>query len=469
MPPRTLLRGTLRRLLTSLGASAESTLSLEYAPALQPPVPAPGPPAAAEDWVASLAGCESLLAAGLFNGRVLLRSAPGGGRGAGAPLSLQAHAGAVHGLALLELSGARALLASCGADGRAGLWEVAGAGARGGAPTAEPRASLAGAAAGLTCCALDPTGQLLAAGDAAGGLAVWAATAAPAVSVGAGAGAKRARAPGAEPPGGALVAACDRAPLGVLAAAHAPAGPLSGVGWSGGPATLVSAGWGDACLRVWAVRLVPGGGAALALSHALAMPSHQAPTGLALSPSGALAATAHADGRLRVWRMGAAGGGDGPEQPAAGGGSGSLLATLALPQPAPPSAPGGPQSTAWVAALSWCPASAHLLAAVGHSGAAAVFDVRAPPAPLFELQRHCAPSGAPARALAVCWAGARAPTAGEGLGAGAHVGACEGLAVVSGGADQRLRVSAWGAVVEEDALAAPAPVVTKKGGKGGKA
>ncbi len=57
-PPagRFLLRGSLAAYIQSLGLSAETTVTLEYAPALQPPVP--GPSFATPDWITALSGSE---------------------------------------------------------------------------------------------------------------------------------------------------------------------------------------------------------------------------------------------------------------------------------------------------------------------------------------------------------------------------------------------------------------------------
>jgi WD40 repeat protein len=56
-------------------------------------------------------------------------------------------------------------------------------------------------------------------------------------------------------------------------------------------------------------------------------------------------------------------------------------------------------SGGWVGDVSWAPASGHLVAAAAFDGAARLWDIRAPGAPLHELTRH------EGKALAVAWAG----------------------------------------------------------------
>lgn len=501
---RVLLRGSLKKFLRAQGLSAEATLTLEYAPALQPPARAPEPPRA-DDWISAVAGCEGVVAAGLYNGQVQLHAAAslrrgGGASGAGPSVTLHAHAGAVSAAHAIDVaaggggssssssSSSCALLVTAGRDGVARLWRVDLGGAGGAAPgavVATPLATLAcGACDALTSVAIDPTGRFVAAGDGRGGLFLWSAAAASSRNVcgGGGAGGGEDAAPKsskrARPAPGALPPPPTRQPLLALPGAHAGMGPVTGVAWGGdGGATLLSCGWGDAAVRVWGVAGGDGeaeqdavgadaagagaagpaaGGAAsgarftLTLQRLVPMPASQAPHALAASPSGSQFATAHGDGCVRVWsalETDEAGGSGGGGKAASG-----PRALLTLPATTSTTTTSG-GTTTWMSGLAWCPGSGHLLAGCSHSGSVALWDLRAPPHPLHALHsHHAAGAGAgaggagqqpqPAKALCVAWAGSRTTGAGGGVSGGG--GALDGLLVVSGGADNQLRASRFG-------------------------
>lgn len=414
-----------------------------------------------------MAGCEAIAAAGLYNGSVQvypassLRTAAASGKGTST--TLYAHGGAVTSAHALDVASTatkggkaqpEALLVTGGRDGVARLWQVR----CGAASTSVTEvATLVGAPDAVTSVAIDPTGRLVAAGDGRGGVHFWsasvaqqdgdssaAAAAAPAPKAG-----KRAR---ADSSSSAAPPAPSRSPVFSLPTAHAGSGPVTGVAWGGAGATLVTCGWGDASVRVWTVTeseaaSVEDGRPAFSasLARVVPMPGNQAPHALAASLSGSLFATAHGDGCVRVWGTSEEGSeADGGRKDASG-----PRAVLSMPA----STGGGSSASTWVASVSWCPASGHYLAGCGHNGSVAVWDVRAPPAPLFSLPPHVDgdAAGAPrTKALAVAWAGAAkaaAVAAPSTSSASPQVasGPLDGLAIVSGGADKKMRVSHFGA------------------------
>jgi WD40 repeat protein len=464
-----------------------------------------------------------------------------------------AHAGAVSALHVLELTPAdsaassslSAVVASGGHDATVRLWRVraasaAASAAAGAAPTkrslaVQQYAELNGARAPLRAARIDPSGRFIAGGDSGGNVFVWSAEAPAAEpsrdsAAAAGAGAagprssKRARTRGASEASdagahgaGAAVAApssssaasasaitvVTRDPAVVLLAAHR--GAATGVAWLSS-ASFATCGL-DGAIRIWELQegeagedgasSAAAGSAGLTCVPTTTLSSGKAALAITASPLGALLATAHADGCVRVWDSrgraaegSAAEAGDeavtvradglravlpvhattlkasaagGYAVTSAAGGSGKKVAPAAATD-APGSGAHDADST-WVSSVSWCPSSGHHVAAGSFSGAVSVWDTRSPSAPLFTLQPHAAPASAlagkgagaaasgpvPAKALCVAWAGAvEEAAAAAGSGASAAVDTVSGAKqlVVSGGSDKQVRCSVFPAVLK---------------------
>jgi len=460
-----------------------------------------------------------------------------------------AHAGAVSALHVLELTPAdsaassslSAVVASGGHDATVRLWRVRATGAATSAAAAaaptkrtlavQQYAELNGARAPLRAARIDPSGRFVAGGDSGGNVFVWSAEAPAeaardgAAAAGAGAAgprsSKRARTrgsseasdSGAHGAGAAASASSGAAAASavtvvtrdaavVLLAAHR--GAATGVAWLSS-ASFATCGL-DGAIRIWelqegeagedAASAASAGSAGLACVPTTTLSSGKAALAITASPLGALLATAHADGCVRVWdSRGRAAEGSAAEAgdeavtvradglravlpvhattlkasaaggyAVAGAAGGSSKKALATASDAPGSGAHDADST-WVSSVAWCPSSGHHVAAGSFSGAVSVWDTRSPSAPLFTLQPHAtaasAPAGkgagaasagpVPAKALCVAWAGAveEAVTA-AGSGAGAAVDAVTGAKqlVVSGGSDKQVRCSVFPAVLK---------------------
>ena len=342
-----------------------------------------------------------------------------------------AHTGAVLCVHVLELAApvgtgkaavaasAVAIVGSGGADGAVRLWRHA-------AGRLAQTAELAGCRGPVRAVRVDPSGSLIAGADATGGVLLWRcaedgdgldeAAAAAAAATAAAARGKRARAADALLAGKALRA---RAP--VLALTDAHRGAATGLAWLSS-AALASCGL-DGTVRVWEISAAATTAASSASAGAVdelsaictrSLAAGKAALALTASPVGALLASAHADGRVRVWEAHAREAGD----TSVADDAASLRATLA-----PRAGGSGGGEDALIMAVSWCPTSGHHLAvAAAHLGEVTLWDVRAPDAPLARANSH-----APGRALAVAWAGPEA-------GVGAEV-----QAILSGGTDKMLR------------------------------
>lgn len=387
-PPRHLLRGSLRAYARDLGATSETVLSLEFAPALRAPVAGgssrvPAPPIA-------LASGALGVVAGLEDGSVIFSRVASIVAGDGtASRPKIAHAGGVTGVALVDSSadGSDAnFLATAGRDGVVRLWSVAST------PASLAMQSLAvecrGADGALGRVAVDPSRALVAAGDAAGTLHVWAADL-PQDGGGKGAtlvaGAKRVR--GAGVGSGVIVDTIQRAPLASLVA-HAGT-PVTGVAWCS--ATVVAAASWDRSVSVWDV---DGGASASPLA---VLRSTKPVTAVTASALGGLLATGHTDGVVRIWDSRGRASSDSPalalDAPASAPDSSradGLRSTL--------SAPAAAGAAAWIGDVAWSTRNVHLVSAVDFSGGVKIWDARAPTAPLAILHMHTG------KAFAAAWA-----------------------------------------------------------------
>ena len=419
---RTLLRGSLGAYVQSLGRSAESTVVLEYAPAVQAPVP--GPEAPMPDSILALSGLDSCVVAGLGDGYVQVFTAASlesvARSHAVAPLlTFAAHAGAINTVHAAAVGEGVLGCATGGDDGVVRLWRARAAPGA----AAELSAVLGGAPNGegaqpdsIASLMISADADLIAAGDARGGVFLWSAAAlqgrqgaaappagaaAPAAeqvppSSSALAGSKRPRPAAAAAPAAAAVAAAQ-APVSALRPSEAFS-RTTGIAWLAGGTSLAAASLSG---RIATLDVEAG------LSPGTAFSASKPCLGLSASPLGSVFASAHTDRCVRVWD--ARGAGD--------GGSGGARASLRLDDDA-----GG--SPAWVSAVAWHPVSSHLVASGGHAGAVTLWDTRAPGAPLFRVvHAHARAGGAAARTLAVAWSGA------------------EGTVLASGGDDARLRAS----------------------------
>ncbi|RYG46039.1 hypothetical protein EON67_09975, partial [archaeon] len=262
-------------------------------------------------------------------------------------------------------------------------------------------AELTGAEGALCAARIAPSMELVAAGDWRGNLLVWSATSSASASASRkiGHAAKRARAGSASDAAGsgsvgtlAHTSIETRAAVYQKSSAHSTT--VTGVTWiSSG--SVASASW-DQSIRVWDVEADCAETVTLFAPHAI--------NAITSSPMGSLIATGHSNHAVRVWDSRGRSVDDGTV--AVGGRVEGLRATMS-------------HGAGWVAAVAWSPVSSYHLASASHDGDVALWDIRAPSAPLFELQKHAAGE----KALCVAWAGATA----------------EGVA--SGGSDKQLHTS----------------------------
>ena len=460
----TLLRTSLRKHLAANGLSSESTITLEYAPALSAPTHAASQPT--DDWIVSLDGDSGLALAGLASGQLQVFSPAHGGAAFSRVASASVHAGSVSAVHGLEAGcggiapGARPLL-TAGKDGLARLWLLhppeqsqtrrGGAARKAATPAAAeptysltPSASLAGASAGLACGRLDPTGALAACGDDMGAVLVWSADwAVDAAAAAAAATAssdrtglkKRGRTESSDP---VVVGerASPRLPVASTVAVDASSssggdssapgghvGPVTGVAWVSST-SFATTGW-DGSVRVWDIdgagASSSGSGGRGGLIGTVKMTSAKSATGISASPMGSTLVTSHTDHTLRLWD--ARGRRAAPVAALSGDStrSSGLIGTLST-------------GNAWLTSVSWCPRSSYHLVSGAADGTVCLWDTRAATAPLFTIARH------DERVLAVSWLAAAA--AGADATAGAAADPSPSLWVLSGGAENSLHVAA---------------------------
>ncbi|KAG2489040.1 hypothetical protein HYH03_012478 [Edaphochlamys debaryana] len=405
-----LLRSSLEAHLLLAGLSAESTLEVEYVPAVVPPRHRSSAPH--DDWVSSVDGSRAgpspspsapgtgLLVSGSYDGLVRLWNGE-----LQAVASVSAHAGGVTSVRMLPSSHGDLLL-TAGKDRAVRLWRLEHPGSK--APSLALLASYAAHTDSVEAAVPSPSGSRVASSGWDGRVLVWdsgravADAADEAAAAGGGGGEdgrkKKRRVGGgggaAEGGGGGLTVSEPAAELrGHLHCVSCLAWPEEGA--------LFSGGW-DHSVRRWDVS-----SGTVADSHhgskaVLALASHPA------APS--VVAFSGADRAIRLW--------DARAPPSA---SGAMAVSVVGEHPG------------WVAALAWAPASQHHLASAGYEGAVKLWDVRGR-VPLATLEGHTG------KALCVGWLGG-AGAGGKKGEAGAGAGPMGGLGgIVSGGADCALRV-----------------------------
>ena len=456
----TLLRSSLRKYIKSVGLTAESALTLEYSPALGAPETQPS--VSTDDWVGAVdAHSDSdFIAAGLFSGALtLFRASSLTGTAPGSRVALAtvaAHDGPLTSLQLFE-AGDVPCVATGGRDGAVRLWSARAAAAGSGgtatatAVTLSPFAELEGASAGVGCVRVDPSGRLVVAGDDKGALALWSVPTLPSPAVSTDApgkdgampppplpSAKRARRGtsadvGVAPPPIAPPAAVSvRRALFSLGAAPAGVGtahggsPVGGVAWLSS-SSVSSGGW-DRAIRVWDLE-----GATGATLRATVWAA-KAVTGLTATPMGSVVGSSHPDGVVRVWDTRE----DATSVPPPKGTT-ALAAGQRASLLLPAAAPGG--DAPWLSAVAWSRRNAHHVAAAAHDGTVALWDVRAPGAPVVRSVHGATALAAAAAAAASAGASEAPPPKALGLAwLGGDAGA-GGAGIVSGGADRELRTA----------------------------
>ena len=357
--------------------------------------------------------CCSGIIAGLCDGSVQVYSVASlvatSSRAPAATLTFNAHAGSVNCVHAMKLTSGSAGCATGGDDGLVRLWQVpfsdamSSRGRRQKAAAAlEPCAVLSGSEAmplnTLSALMIDAAGRLVVAGDSAGSIAVWSASALHPDNV-------AAEEPSAAPLKRARLASSDNtavsvgtsvpqvAPLSFLPSSD---GRLTGVAWLSGGASVASASMSGR-ITLHDVET------ALAATTVLSAP--KSCLAISTSPFGSLFATAHTDRCVRVW----------DPRVASGGGSDGARSILRFTDDS--------ASSSWVSSVAWHPVSSNLVASGSFNGLVALWDIRATGAPLFNVHSHTRDDGAIAKVLCVAWSGA------------------EGSVLASGGDDARLRTS----------------------------
>jgi len=378
------LRGSLKAYSKSLGLGAEDVLTLEFMPAQK--APEEGPSIKNQDWVCALGLGEEILAAGLADGTLLLfhpkdfDSHSGGVKNVMQSAGLS-HPGGVSGLDIHDpmQSNGDTLLSSAGKDGAVRLWRVSSIGTESKTPTSRWSLSLLGeffdARGACNRVNFDPSGALIATGDAGGGVHVWDISK---IAVRSTVSTKRQRT-------GSLATAPSpqsTPPLLALPSAHGGQ-VVSSVSWMSSE-KLASSGW-DGNVYQWDVVLIASNSQSPPVST---IHCGKTPTALASSLLGGVLATGHPDGSVRLWDSRVRGGG--------GVGDGGGLGTRGSLCPSS-------DTSAWVSDLAWCPAKAHLLAVADYGGLVRLWDSRAPSAPLATMTSHGG-----AKALCTRWAWAEA-------------------------------------------------------------
>lgn len=409
---RTLLRSTLRKYISALGLGTEDVVCLEYSPSVKEPQSAGS--AAVDDWVAALAAGDTLMAAGLYDGCVMigrhasLSGVDGGEVAPAFPLRISAHVGPVSGVSLHDGHGATgSVMATAGQDAVVRLWAIPGV-ASTGRLACNQVAELTGASDALFCVAIDPLGQTVASGDARGTVLLWAATGhdsgADQHADGGGAGSKRPRSSAAS------ASSTPRVVLPLHSVSGRHNGRVSGVAWLS-PSQLVTGSW-DHTAVIWDVS---DDAAAAAPVPVTVLRTGKVITSITCSPMGSSVATGHPDNCVRVWDARGRAGKDAA--------SSTSLEAAGLKSTA--AGAGG-----WVSSVAWCPASAHYLAATCYDGTSLLWDLRAPSAPLHTLTKHGD------KALSVAWVGT-----GDAAGS-----------VITGGADKQVRCARSGIVPSIDVV-----------------
>nr|AIF73520.1 WD40 protein [Volvox ferrisii] len=417
-----LLRRSLEQHIMAHNLSAESTLEVEYVPAVVPPQQKSASPH--DDWVSSVdasrcspspspSGPTGVILSGSYDG--LLRVWNGDLHCTSAT---PAHEGGVNCVRYLPPSQGNLLL-TCGKDLTVKLWKLEDPPAAGPGPGSAPHphpprllATYRAHSDAVEAVAVSPGGTRMASCGWDGRLMVWetgrpvadAADADAATGTGTeGSKKKRRTAAGKEANGAANGAANGGGASGgggdVITVTEASAeltGHLHCVAAVSWPEeeTLVSGGW-DHSVRRWDVST----GAATAIYNGskavLCVATHGS------SPH--LVAFGCSDRALRLWDT------RGPTRP------GAASETLAVTTHG--------SHANWVTAVAWCPSSAYHLATASHDGSVKLWDVRTA-VPLGALEGHGD------KVLCVGWLG------GGGLGNGAQPSG----GLVSGGADCHLRL-----------------------------
>ena len=356
----TLVRGPLDAVLRARAVSAETVVPLEYILAVPPPTP--HPPAAADDWVTSLAASSAgdIIAGGADGAVRVWRCATLAAGAAADALAAVHHAAGVD--AVAWLAGTR--FASAGRDGVMRVSEAPGAvgGQRGG-----PGAVLAAGRAhadSVASLAPSPDGVRLASGGWDGVIKLWTVDD-DAVAGGVAAVAPKKRRGGA----GADADAPTPASLSPVDTLEGHSQCVAASVWPS-PTTLATVAW-DGGVRWWdtargaTTDTLCAGAAVFAL--AASPPSGGAP----------VLAFGGASTSVKLWDARA---------------------------PAPGATPGAATlgtHTDWVSALAWHPASSHTLASASHDGSCRLWDTRGRGVPLASLAAHAG------KALAVAWCGPR--------------------------------------------------------------
>ncbi|KAG1674240.1 hypothetical protein FOA52_013860 [Chlamydomonas sp. UWO 241] len=364
-----LLRKSLHQHVLDNELSAESTLVVEYVPAVVPPKQQRSMPH--DDWVSAVGACPSrasMLASGSYDGALRLwRTAAG----PGGELSVVATVPGAHGPGVTALAwlpstqGSGRLLLTAGKDHAVRLWQVDEE--RGGA-TVRAVAEYAGHGDCVEGVAVSPGGDNFASCGWDGGLLLWRtgdAVVADAAEAGGEPAKKLRKGGGAKGAASTATPTASAAPL-----TEGPSGRLEGhlhcVSCATWPSTgvLFSGGW-DHSVRRWDVPTgvctdTYNGSKAL---HACA----------ASSASPDVVAFGGADRALRLWDCRSR--------------KGDALAVSAYTSHA-----------GWISGIAWSSANAHHLASCGHDGAVKLWDARGA-VPLATLAAHSD------KALCVAWMG----------------------------------------------------------------
>jgi WD40 repeat protein len=291
--------------------------------------------------------------------------------------SFEAHCGAVNSVHAVDAAADQTVCVSAGDDGVVRVWNAA----RG--QDVELAATLQGASGAVTSARLDAEARFVVAGDSRGSASLWDVSNSHSASPTLPGSSKRSR-PNSD---GAVMTSAPFNPVAQLTVGRSDASSstgskITGVAWAAGESSVAVTSL-DSTLRLLDVA------AGLTVSTTLAAPRPF--LALSASPLGSLFVTGHTDRALRVWDA---------------RGSRSVLRF-----------DDKSSDSAWVSCVAWSPLSSSLVVSGGYDGCVALWDVRAPSAPLHRTNQHAA------AVLAVAWQGA------------------DGAGIVSGGADARLRTS----------------------------
>jgi len=410
--PGELLRTPLSKHMRRIGVSAESTLTLEYLPAVKEPDE--GDSIDMPDWVSALAspsasssasgggggGASSsiftataagappaVFVSGCYDGNVRLHDGATGAvlAAGGEALASPGGLGEIKAVAAAALADGALLLAGGGLSQRVGLWRAARTAVAGSSSwTMSPLAVGAGHSEAVSCVDIQPDTKLVLSGSWDGNLMLWDGAAAADGSAAAedGADAKRRRTSASSSSSSSSDGIAMLRPLQILAE-HAQR--VTALRWLG--TSHVASGSHDHSVRLWDVG--QGGGVCTRVLHgnkvvtSLAAPRREGGGAEAATTL----ATGHPDHVVRLWDARAAA-------------SSVVSAKLS-------------SHAAAVSSVSWVPGSEFLLASASHDGNVKLWDVRGT-MPLHTLVAH---EGA--KALAVL---------------------CDGNAIVSGGSDSKVRL-----------------------------